>query len=293
MNLRTRLPGVAIALASLLPSAVYADVACIEAVFFDLGDTLVENPGSGVFETRDGVPELLAALADREVRVGVITNVPAGWDRGDLEAILADPGLLDAFEVVILSSEAPAPKPDPAIYTFAHAALAGPRPPITATAFVGETLSEIANLEEDPTSGARAVGMIGIHLSDQPPSPLTDFTIPTEAIGQVASIVDETCDAVDVAPSELDQGSLRILGSPTPNPTRGAAWIRFETTSTGRVQVAVHDVGGRAVTTLLDTDLAPGRHVVRLGEGMGPGVAYVAIRAGGVVAHRRLVVLPD
>jgi hypothetical protein len=58
--------------------------------------------------------------------------------------------------VVILSSEAPAPKPDPAIYIFAHEALAEPRPPITSTAFVGETLSEIADREDNPTRGARS-----------------------------------------------------------------------------------------------------------------------------------------
>ena len=161
----------------------------IGAAFFDLGDTLVENDGSGTFVTREGVPETIAGLQSLGVRLGIITNVPEGWTRDDLEAILDDPGLLDDFEVVVLSSEAPASKPDPAIYLHAHGLMVG-APPIAGTAFVGETLAEIADLEIEPTSGARSVGMIGIHLSDDPPSPLADATIPTADLPSLVGIAE-------------------------------------------------------------------------------------------------------
>ncbi len=168
------------------PGRLVADP--IQAVFFDLGDTLVEDVGGGMFGLRPGAAETVALLQDLGVELGIITNVPEGWTREDLEAILVEPEFLDEFSVLVLSSQAPASKPDPAIYTFAHSLLAVPVP-ITETAFVGETLGEIANAIDNPTEGCRAVGMVGIHLSDQPPSPLTDYTIPTDDLPQVAMIV--------------------------------------------------------------------------------------------------------
>lgn len=149
---------------------------CPQAVFFDLGDTLVEAGAGGLFVLSEGTQQTLDGLRGRGVRLGLITNVPAGFTREDLEALLEQPQLLDAFEVVVLSSQAPAPKPNPAIYLHAHGLLTA-APPITRTAFVGETLAEIANVAVNPSSGARAVGMIGIHLQAGATSPLADFGI--------------------------------------------------------------------------------------------------------------------
>lgn len=159
----------------------------IRAVFFDLGDTLVENVG-GTFVLRPGAAEVVAGLQDLGTQLGIITNVPPDWTLEDLEAVLEEPEFLQEFDTVVLSSQAPAPKPNPAIYTFAHEQLPV-AVPITETAFVGETLAEIANDEQNPTSGARAVGMIGIHLSDAPPSPLADFTVPTDDLPAIAELV--------------------------------------------------------------------------------------------------------
>ncbi|MCH9651520.1 MAG: HAD hydrolase-like protein [Deltaproteobacteria bacterium] len=183
----------AICLFAFATPPVSAGTPCIEAVFFDLGNTLVEDPGNGIFVLRTGAAQTVADLQALGVALGVITNVPGGWTIEDLEALLAEPEFLDEFDTVILSSQAPAPKPDPAIYTFAHASLPAPQPAITSSAFVGETLSEIANSEDNPTTGARSVGMVGIHLSDAAPSPLADFTIPTDDLGQVVTIVRASC----------------------------------------------------------------------------------------------------
>lgn len=182
----------AVSLAIFAPApAAAGEVECLQAVFFDLGDTLVENDG-GLFVLRAGAQETLDGLQAAGVALGVITNVPSDWTIEDLEAVLAEPAILDEFEVVVLSSQAPASKPDPAIYTFAHGQLAEPVP-ITATAFVGETLSEIADQEVAPTQGARSVGMVGIHLSDAPPSPLADFTIASDDLPAVIAIVEASC----------------------------------------------------------------------------------------------------
>lgn len=179
-------------LALALPAAPSAEAECIRAVFFDLGDTLVEAGSGGLFVVRAGAQETVDQLQAAGVELGVITNVPAGWTREDLEAILADPGFLDEFEVLVLSSQAPAPKPDPQIYLHAYGMLPT-AVPIGETAFVGETLAEIADSETNPTSGARAVGMIGIHLSDDPPSPLADHTIPTDGLLELVTLHETLC----------------------------------------------------------------------------------------------------
>lgn len=163
-------------LAVMLAPASPASAACLEAIFFDLGDTLVEAGGGGLFVLRAGAQDTVDQLQAAGLELGVITNVPPGWTREDLEAAMAQPEFLDEFDVLVLSSQAPAPKPNPAIYTHAHGLLPTPVP-IGQTAFVGENLAEIANSQVSPTSGARAAGMVGIHLSGAAPSPLADFTI--------------------------------------------------------------------------------------------------------------------
>ena len=194
MKRAARLLAVLLALAPWGGSSASAQ--CVEAVFFDLGDTLVESIGGGLFGLRAGAAETIRALDALGVQLGIITNVPAGWDREDLEAILEDPSFLDDFDVLVLSSQAPAPKPDPSIYTFAHGMLPV-AVPIAQTAFVGENLGEIADQETMPTQGARSVGMVGIHLSDAPPSPLADFTIPTDDLPAVVTLVRESCPVFD------------------------------------------------------------------------------------------------
>ena len=161
----------------------------IQAIFFDLGDTLVElDGGSGLFVLKPGASQVLSELQALGVRLGVITNVPPDWNLADLQSVLQEPELLDEFEVVVLSSQAPAAKPDPAIYLHAHGLLTDP-PPIAETAFVGETLGEIA--DGDPaTEGAKAVGMLGIYLSDAAPSPLADYTVSPGDLPAISGIVE-------------------------------------------------------------------------------------------------------
>ncbi|HQW81211.1 MAG TPA: HAD hydrolase-like protein [Pseudomonadota bacterium] len=170
----------------------HPEAACPRAVFFDLGDTLVQAGTGGLFVVKPGAQATIDRLQANGTRIGVITNVPAGFTRAQLNALLADPSFLDEFEVVLMSSQAPTSKPNPAIYTHAHGLLAN-RPLITDTAFVGETLSEIANSQIAPTSGARATGMIGIHLSASAPSALADFTIPPTDLPQLVTLIEDQC----------------------------------------------------------------------------------------------------
>lgn len=189
------LAGLLVALGITSPSA--RAESCLKAVFFDLGNTLVDQSGPAPYPLFPTAQSAIDALQAAGVELGIITNVPAGWTRTDLEGLLQEPSVLDEFDVLVLSSQTPGPvsKPNPAIYTYAHSLLPGPPPPIAATAFVGETLSEIANAAVAPTSGARAAGMVGIHLSNAAPSALADYTISPSDLGAVLAVVDLTCTA--------------------------------------------------------------------------------------------------
>jgi len=144
----------------------------VTAVFFDLGETLVDD---GV--ELPGAVELVAALKEAGILVGIITNVPAGFTAQDLRDLLEKPDFLEAFDLILMSSQAGSnPKPDAAIFTEAHALLPG-APSIDKVAFVTEELDHIANLERGPTIGARAAGMVGVHLSSGEASPLADHTV--------------------------------------------------------------------------------------------------------------------
>ncbi len=188
---RAFLAGLIVTFAPMISST--ANAACINAVFFDLGDTLVESGPGGLFVVKPGAQQTIDELQALGKQVGVITNVPGGWTRANLEAVMADPSFLDEFSVLVLSSQAPASKPNALIYTHAHGLLPAPVP-IGQVAFVGETLSEIANVQVNPTSGARAAGMIGIHLSSGAPSPLADYTVAPNALPTLVDVVENHCD---------------------------------------------------------------------------------------------------
>lgn len=148
------------------------------AVFFDLGDTLVvQRAEDDLFELTEPASQLLDAIGD--LPIGIITNVPARWEREDLAALLADPTLLDRFDLVLLSSQASAgPKPDPGIYEEAAELLGVPT---TESIFVTEELDGIADAEP-PTSGARAAGMVGIWVSAEAANPLANHTVAPEEL---------------------------------------------------------------------------------------------------------------
>ena len=90
------------------------------------------------------VPGVLAALADRGFRLGVISN----WD-DRLPVLLERLGLADAFEVIVFSADVGLEKPAPGIF---HAALdrLGSRP---------ESVLHVGDRPIEDVEGARAVGM--------------------------------------------------------------------------------------------------------------------------------------
>ena len=160
----------------------------VTAVFFDLGGTLVDaSPGvTGQFAEHPDARELLATLREANISLGLITNVPDGFSTQDLRDLLEEPDLLDEFDLVLLSSQTTAnPKPDPAIFSAAHELLQD-APPLERTAFVTEELAHIADTERMPTLGARAAGMLGVHLTDAGHDARADHTIPSQDLLSIA-----------------------------------------------------------------------------------------------------------
>jgi len=98
----------------------------------------------------DDVAACLAALRERSVRLGLITNNDGPHQRRKLAAV----GLADSFDAVAISGEVGAAKPDPAIFTYACAAL-GVAP--NEAMHVGDRLDADA-------LGATAVGLSGVWL---------------------------------------------------------------------------------------------------------------------------------
>ncbi len=91
----------------------------VEAVLFDLGNTLVaEAPPATAVEDLvarplPGVVETVGRLRDHGVRLGLVTNT-AAMHAEHVRALLAPVGLDEPFEVVVTSAELGVAKPDPA-----------------------------------------------------------------------------------------------------------------------------------------------------------------------------------
>ena len=86
-------------------------------------------------------------------------------------------------------------------------------------------------------------------------------------------------------------GPLHLL-PPAPNPTRGAARLRYRTDRPGTVRLSLVDALGREVLRLVHRDAAPGEHTAEIDTSALPaGVYAVRVEQGGERAAHRLTVL--
>jgi subtilisin family serine protease len=82
------------------------------------------------------------------------------------------------------------------------------------------------------------------------------------------------------------------LDAPYPNPTRGAAHLAFSLPTASRAEVAVFDLLGRRVRTLIDDELAAGPHRVTLErQGLAAGVYFVTVASGAERRTQRVVMI--
>lgn len=100
-------------------------------------------------------------------------------------------------------------------------------------------------------------------------------------------------------PVEARIPTVTVLFAPNPNPvTAPRTTLRFDLASPGRVTLAIYDVRGRHVATLLDTERAAGTHAVSWdgresgGRDAANGVYFAELRtADGTGSSRRFVIL--
>jgi YD repeat-containing protein len=109
-----------------------------------------------------------------------------------------------------------------------------------------------------------------------------------DANGNLLSVVTSLATAVGDASPPLQFA----LGPTTPNPGSGARSMAFTIPVRGHVTLRVFDVSGRAVATLYDRALDPGRYTAQFSTDLwGNGVYFYRLQMGGRVRAGRLVVL--
>jgi len=90
---------------------------------------------------------------------------------------------------------------------------------------------------------------------------------------------------------------LTALGAIYPNPFNPSATISFDLSERMKVEVAIFDVSGKRVATLVDRELEANRHTVTwdgrtLGGGTAAsGVYFCRFRAGSLTETRKMVLL--
>jgi len=88
-----------------------------------------------------------------------------------------------------------------------------------------------------------------------------------------------------------------VLGAIEPNPFGPSTSIRYDVPGVTTVRIAVHDVGGRLVSTLLDGPSPPGRHTVTWngrdgsGEPVASGIYFVIMDSGNRRVTRKVTLL--
>ncbi|HEY2955764.1 MAG TPA: PKD domain-containing protein [Candidatus Eisenbacteria bacterium] len=86
------------------------------------------------------------------------------------------------------------------------------------------------------------------------------------------------------ATTSVEPGAIRgvTLGPVSPNPARDALTLRFTTAARGTVRLALHDLAGRRLETLVDGELDAGEHFRRLDLlGVPEGVYFCSLTTPG------------
>jgi len=96
---------------------------------------------------------------------------------------------------------------------------------------------------------------------------------------------------VEGSPQELKAGAL-MLAPNRPNPFRGSTSIEFQLPKAGKASLKVYNILGQAVATLVDGELAAGRHQVAFNaRGLANGIYLYRLEAGGQRLTRKLAVI--
>ncbi len=117
-------------------------------------------------------------------------------------------------------------------------------------------------------------------------------------VGNLPGLCEDPCTTTNVPGGGGGPAATGIrthLQAPAPNPFNPRTTLRFGLAETGPVDLAIYDVGGRRVRTLVDGDLDAGEHELTwdgtddLGRELSAGVYWMKLQAGGFDHAARVV----
>lgn len=151
---------------------------------------------------------------------------------------------------------------------------------------------EYAHLIDQDQRRAGAIGeYIGVAAYDGYATPVwTDFRAGHQ---DVWAALDDARTTVAVGGADAVTTPMLEIG---PNPARGPVALRYQLPEDGRVRIAVYDVSGRKVRTIVDRKIRAGSHdfvwdlTSQLGAQVAPGAYYVRYEATGIDESRSVLV---
>jgi hypothetical protein len=173
--------------------------------------------------------------------------------------------------------------------------------------FTFSTLNNFTVASIAPMAGFTRSGDTWTWTGGGPAPTSVDFTLQAGPNGEALYFLVVTDACTDPGPNTTDFDPPFDLGPDAalafgladsyPNPTRGSATVSFSLGETSPVTLAVYDVMGRKVATLVDGAVKAGQHEVRWsgrsadGSAVASGVYLLRLEAGDRVATRRLTVV--
>ena len=95
-----------------------------------------------------------------------------------------------------------------------------------------------------------------------------------------------------VTENRLNTAAQNLLQPPYPNPFNHSVAIPFTIERANRVQLAVYDLAGQRLATLIDDRLAPGDHLVHWQSNeAASGVYLILLRSGADTAVQKVVLM--
>ncbi|MFN2369704.1 MAG: FG-GAP-like repeat-containing protein [Candidatus Krumholzibacteriia bacterium] len=301
------------------------------ALNYVLGD--LEAPGDGLVDGTD-TALLLAAYGTRREQAGFAAEADIGpTDDGTGAGIPATDGGVDFEDVMVLGLNHGAPaapaatggtvplvwgRPEPGVWTLAlaqehpglkglHLVLdlpAGVTAQVTGGALLAQQADPVFLANAAPDTLAVSLVVLGGGAVLAGSGELLQITLDGEADLTATAITARATDNTDLpvtttgvsrVPGASAAGPVLAQNSPTPFNPRTT--IAFALPADGHARLAVFDLAGRRVATLVDRTLAAGTHTVvwdgrnEQGAEVGSGVYLYTLQAAGQVAAKRLTLI--
>ena len=127
------------------------------------------------------------------------------------------------------------------------------------------------------------------------PTGMTPSAVPVPRTTSATALTVPASGSTTVSADEVQ--AVDFLATPSPNPFRGSAMIRFGLARAGQVRLELFDVAGRRIQTLANGAYAPGPHTVtwngrdQHGNDVKTGIYFVRLMTPSKLFHARVVAL--